>query len=98
MGDRYELLVAGEVDHVGALRVLVDSPRRLAVAHEIDRRPLVAPRPPEHGEAGTQHETRAVSGVEVRREAYALATTERLSNVPSELISLDVVEPPDVLS
>src|SRR2546425_10687336 len=98
MRDRYELVVPGEVDHIGALRVLIDAPRCLAVPHQVDRRPLFAPRPPQHGEARSQDQTRAVGRLEGRREERARATTEWLSNVVAELVSFYVVEPPDALS
>src|SRR5438093_4780768 len=98
MSDRDQLLVPGEVDHIRALRVLIDATRCLALAEEIDRRPLVALRPPEHGEAGAKDEARAVGGLEVRRKGRTFAAAEWLSHVAAELIAFDVVEPPDVLS
>src|SRR5437899_2789099 len=67
MGYCDERLIAREIDYVGRLSMLVDAPRRLALAQDIDRRALVAPRSTEHADTCGQAQTRAVGRLQAGR-------------------------------
>src|SRR6267378_919524 len=96
--DRNEALVAREVGDGRALRMLVDESRRLAVAEHIHRRAVVAPRSPEHGEARSRSEPRAVRGRELGRDRLGGPAYKWRADPAAELVPLLVVEPPDALA
>ena len=78
--------------------MLVEAPRRFAIAHEIDRRSLVTRRPAEDSETIPERETGAVGRLELWGHSHAFPAAERLADVAAELVPFCVVEPPDVLA